>query len=89
MRSLLRILLLAGLLTAGTACKSDEPWTFAVTRHVWTEGFDEEDLRRAYEGKDPDDPMEGLAMCLLVCPIVVDLVLLPVALTHDLVYLDG
>ena len=88
MKHILRAIMLAGLLVAGSACKADEPWTFAVTRHVWTEGFDREDVERAYRGGDPDDPMEELAICLLVCPIAIDIVLLPITLTHDFVIED-
>jgi hypothetical protein len=83
-----RIALGIGLLTGAASCKADEPWMFAATRHVWTEGLSEEQLLRSYEGTNPDDPMEGLAMCLLFCPLAVDLALLPITATHDWVYLD-
>jgi hypothetical protein len=61
---------------------------FAVTRTLWTEGFSEEEMAKWYEGKDPDDPMESFAICLLICPIAIDVIFLPITITHDLFYVD-
>ena len=84
----LRAALLASLGVGLWSCKSGEPWMFAATRHVWTEGIAEEWVEEWREDTDPDDPLEALAVCLLVCPIAIDVALLPITVTHDLTHVD-
>ena len=79
-RSLAVVLLLACTLSSA-GCKTGEPWAFTVTRSVNESGAGEEIL----ESSDGCARAGDVAMVVLLAPFVIDLVLLPVTLTHDAV----
>ena len=69
--------LLLAALGSTPACQMDEPWTFGVSRTVYDSSFE-----GGFEDADPIAACGILA--LLTLPVVVDVLLLPVALPHDL-----
>jgi hypothetical protein len=78
-------LLLAGLAPGLAACAMDEPWTFGVTRAVYEDACWEEadfDFAGGSEGA------AVFVLAVLAFPVAVDLVLLPIALPHDLLVVD-
>ena len=81
MKNILAGLLIVVPLCAG--CQSDEPWTFAITRGVWS-GLEEAE----FEASPGDEGMAHIAACLILCPVAIDIALLPITLTRDLVIED-
>jgi hypothetical protein len=73
-------LLLACSLSSA-ACKTGEPWAFAVTKSVNESGVGAELL----ESSQGSDQAETVALAVLLAPFAIDIVLLPVTLTHDAV----
>ncbi len=72
-----RITLALTALLGLSACRSQEPWTFGLSRAVYdsSPSFDECD--------DPGDAT--IVAAVLVLPLVLDVVFLPVALPRDLI----
>ena len=68
------------LMLLSTGCKSKEPWAFAISRDFYDTGT---------HLTLPDEELDPLAACgaviLLALPLALDLVALPVTLTHDFV----
>lgn len=75
---------------SGIACSSgpwkrDETWSFALTQGIW-EAWEEQDLRRFEDAEwhEHDSGAAYVAIVIVCLPIVLDLVLLPVTIPHDL-----
>jgi hypothetical protein len=80
------------LLLACASCLSvDEEWAFAVTRTVWSEGTFSvpEPLVGGEDYAQADgEALAWLGAVLVGIPFAIDLVLLPITITHDYFYLD-
>ena len=83
--------LLASVLVA-TGCASAgkrDPWTYGLSRGFYDAAFDRPQARLAH----PIDDDEGrkaaiLYVCVLVVPFALDTLFLPVALVHDIVFVE-
>lgn len=76
------ILAAALLALACGACKTEDGyWTFCATRSVWGTDFD------ANSWVHDKSAVWG-AILVLTVPVAVDVVFLPVALPHDIWYVD-
>lgn len=61
------------------SCRTGEPWAFAVTRAMNESGVAHGvlDSSQCYEQADT------VALAVLIAPILIDIVLLPITLSHD------
>lgn len=79
------------LLVACVSCVTDDDyWTFRVTRTVWSEEALTEERTpssglSSWKG-DSDEELLALGVLLIGLPLAIDIVLLPITLTHDLLY---
>ena len=78
------------LLCACPSCLSlDEQWSFAATGTVWPVAYSGERLGGSeYEQGDGAEGLAWVLGLLIVLPLAVDLVLLPITIPHDLIYVD-
>lgn len=79
-----------GLLLLGSllpSCKANEQWAFSVSREVYGNGGAEFSYDPGYchDGSESD---AFVFLAILLLPVAIDLVVLPVTLTHDLCDLD-
>ena len=73
--------LLLALAPSVSSCKSGEPWAFTVTRSVNESGVGAEMLESSQGCERAGD----VALAVILLPFVIDIVFLPVTLTHDAV----
>lgn len=77
-----RLALTVALTLALTACRTSEPWTFALSRRSY--GPDASYVEHLVP-RDAARPAEWCALGVLAAaPLALDVVLLPVAVTRDL-----
>jgi|GEM_PF-2826484 len=78
----------AALLAASLSfvgCKSNEPWTFAVSRSFYGSGGPGKvEVRHDLSCHDGSQGVAVFYLAAFLLPVAIDLVFLPVALTHDL-----
>jgi hypothetical protein len=79
-RPLAAALLLAGTLSS-TSCRTEAPWAFAVTRAINESGV----AQGVLESSECSAYADQAAFTVLIAPILIDIVLLPITLTHDAV----
>jgi len=81
-RQLAPLLLAAFALGCFSSCASDDQWTFCVSRSAYGGGYPGE-LHGGGCGSADEAAVIGL-LVILFLPIAIDIVLLPITLTHDL-----
>jgi hypothetical protein len=87
-----RLAIVLSLLLA--SCTSHEPWSFPATRATWgSDSWRKEKrshpCRKATDDQATHNDAVGLAIgIILLGPLIVDVVLLPVTLPHDLLFAE-
>jgi hypothetical protein len=74
-------LLLLACTLLGTGCKTGEPWAFGLTKTVNESGVSEDLIESSMSCERGDE----VALAIIFAPFLIDIVLLPVTLTHDAV----
>jgi hypothetical protein len=78
------------MLACASCLSVDEQWSFAVTGTVWPEVFSGEGLSFVDSETTPGEAeaLAWIGAIIIVAPLAIDLVLLPITVPHDLIYVD-